>query len=57
MICHLSSTGKAWDIYIHRGHRTIGAEERLEVLGLRMLRYYLVLMMAQKATLLPAFQG
>lgn len=36
---------------------TIGAEESLGVLGLGMLRYYLVLMMAQKASMLPAFQG
>lgn len=34
------------------------AEEKLRVQGLGMLGYYLVLMMlAQKATVLPAFQG
>lgn len=33
------------------------AEERLGVQGPGRLRYYLVLTVAQKATMLPAFQG
>lgn len=36
----------------------VAEKKRLGVQGLRMLRHYLVLMMvAQKATVLPAFQG
>lgn len=30
------ATGRAWDILIHRGHRTSMAKERLGLQGLRM---------------------